>query len=204
MPAFLLEVGFITDHTDNRLFDQNLGAYARAIAKGTTRFFGLSFDQNARPDNRPPTPAKPSGGSAGPEATAPAEDNSVSDMQQLLEARYGFGLTVTGHFDKFTRRGLVVALQIELNGAYEAQIPVSGDLCPKTLSAVRDIRPGDRGGLCALLQVMLILNGYQPGDVDGEFGPRTGTALRFFQRDRFIAPDGVAGIKSLLALIGGA
>ena len=191
MPAFLLEVGFLTNQEDNRLFDQNLGSYAKAIAKGVAGFFGLNFDPNAAPvKSHLPTHAA-------------REENAVLDMQQLLEARYGFGLRATGRFDRSTRRALVVALQIELNGAYEAQIPVNGDLGPQTLAAIRPISPGQQGGLCALVQVMLILNGYEPGDVNGNFDRKTATALRFFQRDRFLTPDGVANTKTLLALIGG-
>jgi len=191
MPAFLLEVGFLTNQEDNRLFDQNLSGYARAIAKGVSDFFGLSFDQAPAPS------------SSIPPVRAAREENAVLDMQQLLEARYGFGLKATGRFDRSTRRALVVALQIELNGAYEAEIPVNGEKGPQTLAAIRPIIPGQQGGLCALLQVMLILNGYEPGEVNGDFGRKTATALRFFQRDRFMTPDGVAGVKTLLALIGG-
>ena len=192
MPAFILEVGFLTNQEDNRLFDQNLDSYARAIAKGVADFFGLSFEETAVPKGAPPPPIR-----------AAREENAIFDMQQLLEARYGFGLKATGRFDNSTRRALVVALQIELNGAYEAKIPVNGEKGPQTLAAIRPIIPGQKGGLCALLQVMLILNGYEPGEVDGNFGRKTATALRFFQRDHFMSPDGVASAKTLLALIGG-
>ena len=185
MPAFLLEAGFITNNIDNQLFDQNISGYARAITKGVTGFFGLEFSEKT------PKPF-----------LLAEDDNEVLDMQKLLEARYGFGLRESGRFDTPTRRALVVALQIELNGSFSAGIPVSGNLCQKTLAAIRPVRPGETSGTVALLQAMLILNGYRPGDVDGNFGPHTGTALRFFQRDRYITPDGIAGVKTLLELIG--
>jgi len=191
MPAFMLEVGFLTNQEDNRLFDQNLGGYARAIAKGVADFFGLNFEQNATPVSTPPP------------IRVVREESAILDMQQLLEARYGFGLSASGRLDRQTRRALVVALQIELNGEYEAQIPVSGDICPQTLASIRPIHSGQQNGLCALLQVMLILNGYEPGEVSGDFDRKTATALRFFQRDKFMTPDGVAGAKTLLALING-
>ncbi len=34
MPSMLLEMGFINNEEDNRLFDENLQAYAQAIAQG--------------------------------------------------------------------------------------------------------------------------------------------------------------------------
>ena len=187
MPAMLLEVGFISDDTDNRLFDEKLVTYARAIAEGVTQFFGLNWNEKAE------TSALTS--------SHQFEENEISDMQQLLEARYGFGLSTTGRFDGATRKALIIALQIELNGTYEAGIAVNGVLGPETLSAIRPIHPGNKGGLCALLQVMLIINGYNPGDVDGRFGPKTGTALRVFQRDHFLAPSGFADAHTLIELI---
>lgn len=37
MPSCLAEIGFITDDEDNRLFDDNLDAYAEAIADGIAK-----------------------------------------------------------------------------------------------------------------------------------------------------------------------
>lgn len=37
MPSCLAEIGFITDDGDNRLFDDNLDAYAQAIADGIAK-----------------------------------------------------------------------------------------------------------------------------------------------------------------------
>ena len=39
-PAMLLELGFITNEKDNQLFDQNLEAYAAAIARGILKSLG--------------------------------------------------------------------------------------------------------------------------------------------------------------------
>ncbi|MDR2908739.1 MAG: N-acetylmuramoyl-L-alanine amidase [Oscillospiraceae bacterium] len=185
MPAMLLEMGYIINETDNLLFDENLTAYAQAIAKGIMEYFGLVWNANATP---PTPPLQP-------------EENEIYDMQQLLESRYGFGLTPTGRYDDPTRRAVTVALQIELNGAYNAGLAVDGKFGPLTAMAIRPIRQGDQGALVALLQVLLTLNGYDPGEVDGYFGPRTATALRFFQRDHFLTSDAIAGRESFTALI---
>ena len=34
MPSCLLELGFISNNEDNKLFDENIESYAEAIAKG--------------------------------------------------------------------------------------------------------------------------------------------------------------------------
>jgi len=41
MPAILLDMGFINNEIDNRLFDINITAYAGAIARGAAAYFGL-------------------------------------------------------------------------------------------------------------------------------------------------------------------
>jgi peptidoglycan hydrolase-like protein with peptidoglycan-binding domain len=54
----------------------------------------------------------------------------------------------------------------------------------------------------AYLQQLLIDAGYDPGPVDGIFGPRTDAAVREFQRDRGLEADGVVGPLTWAALTG--
>lgn len=51
----------------------------------------------------------------------------------------------------------------------------------------------DRGPAVEELQRRLSTLGYDPGPVDGEFGPTTQQAVIQFQRDRNLEPDGVVG-----------
>ena len=51
MPSCLVELGFITDDTDNKLFDDNLEEYAEAISEGiiqTAKDLGVIDDQGKR------------------------------------------------------------------------------------------------------------------------------------------------------------
>ena len=50
------------------------------------------------------------------------------------------------------------------------------------------------------LQVSLALRGYDPGEIDGIIGPRTLEAIKDFQRDAGLTPDGYAGGKLLKRL----
>lgn len=50
MPAVLLEVGFITNPEENRFFDENLDAIARAIADGIETTVGPAYDSQAQTD----------------------------------------------------------------------------------------------------------------------------------------------------------
>jgi len=52
------------------------------------------------------------------------------------------------------------------------------------------------------VQQRLIALGYDPGPVDGYFGPQTEAAVKEFQRDNGLYPDGIVGPKTLGALSG--
>ena len=61
---------------------------------------------------------------------------------------------------------------------------------------------GTKGPLAAAIQAALCEAG-QPLDIDGEFGPNTGHALREFQRKNTLEIDGVAGPATYAKLLGG-
>jgi N-acetylmuramoyl-L-alanine amidase len=54
-----------------------------------------------------------------------------------------------------------------------------------------------RGDDVAELQERLAALGFDPGRVDGIFGPATGAAVEAFQHDAGVAVDGIAGLKTL-------
>ncbi len=62
------------------------------------------------------------------------------------------------------------------------------------------LRRGDRGARVFALQRRLRDLGYDPGPVDGVFGPRTEAAVRTFQRDAGLVPDGIVGRRTRAAL----
>ena len=77
---------------------------------------------------------------------------------------------------------------------------MSGTADPATLIAAADsagrptLRRGDRGDLVKRIQTRLQV------DADGTFGPATEAALRQFQRDHGLVPDGIAGPRTWAAL----
>lgn len=54
----------------------------------------------------------------------------------------------------------------------------------------------------ANLQRMLKLKGFDPGEIDGVFGPKTEAALKALQTAAGIEADGIYGPKSEAALLG--
>ena len=59
---------------------------------------------------------------------------------------------------------------------------------------------GDYGPQVSNLQYLLRDHGFDPGEIDGVYGPKTAAALRSFQRAAAISPDGVWGGESFRAM----
>lgn len=58
---------------------------------------------------------------------------------------------------------------------------------------MKTLRLGSRGPNVKLIQSLLARIGYDPGPVDGVFGQQTMEAVRDFQLDNGLAPDGIVG-----------
>lgn len=82
MPAVLLEVGFINSKEDNRLFDENFDAIARAIADGVMAALPLrtTHAPTASTEQVPPIPQTTSDASQ----TTSGKTNQMSAMRNML------------------------------------------------------------------------------------------------------------------------
>jgi N-acetylmuramoyl-L-alanine amidase/peptidoglycan hydrolase-like protein with peptidoglycan-binding domain len=177
-PATLLELGFISNAEDNRLFDANFNAYANAIASGILSSTGWQCQSTVPPVVPPP----PAGDYAA----------NVRNIQSTLNSRYNAGLAVDGIWGAGSNRALIRAFQIELNRMFNAGLATDGIWGPRTRAATRVVRQGDRNNLVWILQAALYVNGF-PSVIDGVFGAQTDATLRNFQRANGLAVDGLAG-----------
>ena len=66
------------------------------------------------------------------------------------------------------------------------------------------LRSGSEGAAVEALQQLLIAKGYTCGSwgADGQFGAATAQAVKNFQKDRALDPDGIAGRLTMAALLG--
>lgn len=81
----------------------------------------------------------------------------------------------------------------------------SADPSPAPVSLgffAEELRRGASGEAVKALQAALAAKGFDPGTIDGEFGPSTEQALRRFQAINDLTVDGIAGPKSWAALGG--
>ena len=67
---------------------------------------------------------------------------------------------------------------------------------------VRQLRKGMSGGDVKSLQRLLFADGYSVGNCgdDGDFGDETEEAVKNYQRDHNLEPDGIAGVQTLNTL----
>lgn len=69
-----------------------------------------------------------------------------------------------------------------------------------TLPSDVTLRPGDTGDGVQALQETLADLGYEPGPIDGDYGPATAQAVTAFQQAAGLTADGIAGPETLAAL----
>ncbi len=58
------------------------------------------------------------------------------------------------------------------------------------------LKKGSKGDSVRSLQILLNGYGYSCGKADGDFGTKTETAVRIYQKDHDLAPDAIAGEKT--------
>ena len=81
-------------------------------------------------------------------------------------------------------------------------LAVDGIVGPRTWARLDPptVRNGSTGPAVTMLQQLLGDFGYDPGPIDGAFGPDTESAVKQFQKDFVLTVDGIAGPKTWAAL----
>jgi cell wall-associated NlpC family hydrolase len=93
-------------------------------------------------------------------------------------------------------------------GISEAQMTVqatkSSTTTTATASAVAQplLKQGSTGPVVKELQQKLKAAGFNPGPIDGDFGPKTFAAVKSFQKAKGLTTDGIVGPKTWAALNG--
>lgn len=128
--------------------------------------------------------------------------NAVGAIQRALDlAGFDIGY-IDGDFGEVTKTA-VVELQTFLGLAPD------GIVGPQTRAALvvaatpsnLVLRETDRGPAVAGLQTQLSAAGYDPGPLDGIFGPKTLLAVMAFQTDSGLTVDGIVGAQTRTALL---
>lgn len=146
---------------------------------------------------------------------------AVREMQQKLNRKYEAYTGITpcdGVYGRNTNKALIYALQAEEGmppDVANANFGVTTRLCCPEIPYARNSSsarryPGTSSGsyysaaqitsITELLQFALLVNGYNVGAIDGEYGPATKQALYDFQAKMKITPTGYADKTTWLSL----
>ena len=74
---------------------------------------------------------------------------------------------------------------------------------PTVTIALPLVKKGDKNSRVKVLQILLNGYGYNCGEADGDFGAKTDSALRAYQKAKKLDVDGECGKQSWTALLGG-
>ena len=139
----------------------------------------------------------------GPTLQEGSSGEAVKELQRALQ-RAGFDPgPIDGEF------GPVTAAAVRSFQAAKGLV-VDGIVGPQTWSALpsedEGVRPtlqeGSSGEAVEELQRALQRAGFDPGPIDGEFGPVTAAAVRSFQAAKGLVVDGIVGPQTWSALLG--
>ncbi len=122
----------------------------------------------------------------------------VEDIQTVL-IDYGYNPGIAdGKFGPKTREALATFQE-------DQGLKVSNFLDKETWQRIQDFK---KAGLIrdghvnmAVVQKALHKAGYDPGIIDGKMGPKTAEALKLFQKEHGLKPDGIIGKRTIRILM---
>lgn len=131
-------------------------------------------------------------------------NNLIKQGQTYLNKYFNAGINVDGDFGVGTKKAYVKAIQKVLNEDYGNSLDIDGSFGNLTYSALDKHKLGlnSTGRLVTLLEVGLLLNGYDPKGVEesGNFGNGLLDAVNKFKYDNKITVNNLAGAMTFKAL----
>lgn len=117
----------------------------------------------------------------------------------------GAGGTVEAHS---TKRGVIADTLAKRRWSFGIRVPwveyeqgaIGAPMTPPPATLLRLTSPTTTGAAVRNVQRQLKAAGFDPGPIDGEFGPRTMLTVAAFQRAKGLAPDGEVGPLTAKAL----
>ena len=117
----------------------------------------------------------------------------------------GTNIPEDGEYGPKTKANGVKILQWAMNMDYGAGLEVDGEAGPATKGALgyHTVRYGETQYMVTALEVLLLMNGYNPHGVElpGEFGTGCQKATGQFQSGNGLTADKIAGRNTFLKLI---
>lgn len=172
----------------------------RVNIRGNKGYINKSFlTRNTSTGNTNSSTSKP-GTTTSTETTAIIHDGQIHARNFS-----GASLAFTGIVDANTKKAAVMVLQQALNLDYGAKLDIDGSLGTLTKNALGNhyVKKGEKQYLVTAVQILLMLNGYNPNGVEspGSFGSGMDKCVRSYQKDKGLTVDGSAGRNTILSLV---
>lgn len=143
------------------------------------------------------------GSTTGGGTTGGSSNDTISQIQSTLNARYSTGLVVDGLYGANTKKGLIKGLQIEFNKQYGAGLSVDGLWDPKTKAACPIIYENSSGNIQYIIKAGLYcIAGFTSLAVNNNYDANTVSIVRDFQKAKNLGVDGRTGPDTFAALFG--
>lgn len=116
------------------------------------------------------------------------------DTLQAIAQKFGTTVDAIARANNISDPNVIYAGQVIIipTGTVPPSPPPSS-ICP-------ELKRGDRGPAVSRLQTLLKNNGFDPGTIDGIFGPKTESAVKYFQRYKGLSVTGVVDVRTWTAL----
>ena len=140
-----------------------------------------------------------------PSSPAPSGSTLVRDGQVHANNFCGAGLETDGIRGTATKKAAIKVLQTAMNLDYGVNLSVDGVWGAKSDAALRGhtVRLGETQYMITALQILLMLQGYNPNGLEnpGNFGAGCEVAVFRYQNDKGLESDKIAGYNTFKSLI---
>lgn len=140
-----------------------------------------------------------------PSSPTPSGNTLVRDGQVHANNFCGSGIETDGIRGTATKKAAIKVLQTAMNLDYGVNLSVDGVWDAKSEAALKGhtVRYGETQYMITALQILLMLQGYDPNGLEnpGQFGDGCATAVYRYQNDKGLESDKIAGYNTFKSLI---
>lgn len=201
------ELGFHTNQTDCNDFIHNSDKVGKALAEGICNYFGIkaeTTEEETKPETKP-TESKRTISDVYDSKKGLTVKEAVKAGQAISNIILGTSIPEDGEWGTQTKRNAVKILQWAMNKDYYAGLEIDGIAGTLTYKALGNhtVRQGETQYMVTALEVLILMNGFNPHGVEmpGQFGTECAHATGQYQGAKGLTVDKIAGKDTFTKLI---
>lgn len=205
-PAVICEGAFVDNATDVKIIDTTVEQkeFGYAYARGILATIGAKDNGYTGSTTSKPSTTRTISGVYNSNASLTVKQ-AIKAGQAISNIILGTNIEEDGIWGTDTKKNCVKMLQWAMNKDYGSGLEVDGIAGTKTLTALGNhtVRKGETQYMVTALEIMLLMNGYNPHGVElpGVFGDGCLKATKQYQKGAGKTVDGIAGKNTFTGLI---